>query len=339
MSSQELAVFQKELGSQITALKSVLPASVTPEKFLRIAMTAISGNPRLLEGNRQVLFSELVKCASDGLVPDGREAAIVPFKGTGKYMPMVGGICKRARNSGAVKGIDSQVVYENDQYESWIDETGPHFKHVKAKKNRGEIILTYAYAIGSDGELYHEEILEEDMEKIRNTSKAGDSPWNGPFKDEMRRKSAIRRLAKYRLPSSAELDDLIRRDDDLHDLAEANRSYSSTRTEEQIKIDVEASKKQFELKVLQRSELIDSIRDGIEKALTFATSIPQKVEWLQENLGIMGVGELKALDDQKLTEIKLKLEAAQPIVEPAKEAVREPTAQEKEISKLRQGMK
>jgi phage RecT family recombinase len=339
MSAQELAVFQKELGTQLTALKSVLPASVTPEKFLRIAMTAISGNPRLLEGNRQVLFAELVKCASDGLVPDGREAAIVPFKGTGKYMPMVGGICKRARNSGAIKGIDAQVVYDNDSYESWIDETGPHFKHVKARKDRGEIVLTYAYAIGTDGELYHEEILESDMEKIRNTSKAGDSPWNGPFKDEMRRKSAIRRLAKYRLPSSAELDDLIRRDDDLHDLMEANRSHSSTKTEDQIKQEVADSKKKVEMRVMERSSLVDSLKVSIDEKVRNLKTIGEKVEWMKNNLGISGVNNLGMMGDSALMEMVAKLETLPSVeLEPA-EPVRVPTEQEKEIAKLRQGMK
>ena len=332
----DLVTFQQELGKQIGALKSVLPASVTPEKFARIAFTAISANSRLLDGNRQVLFAELVKCASDGLLPDGREAAIVPFKGTGKYMPMVAGICKRARNSGAIKGIDAQVVYSNDVYESWIDENGSHFKHVKARKERGEVVLTYAYAKGSDGEFYHEEILEEDMLKIKATSKANDTPWNGPFADEMRRKSAIRRLMKYRVPSSADVDDLIRRDDEMHELT---TSVSAAKTEEEIKQSVETAKVEYRAKIDARADLIDSIKDQIESLILEAKSIPDKVGFIEKNFGILGVGELRKLDDKRLAEIAEKVKVAVPFKAVAEQPKREPTAQEKTIAKMRETIK
>lgn len=130
---------------------------------------------------------------------------------------MVKGLCKQARNSGEIKFIDAINVYENDTYSYWVDDDGPHFKFEAARKDRGGPILTFAYAKTKDGGLYFEEILEEEMNKIAAMSKADDSPWKGPFRNEMKRKSAIRRLAKYRLPSSTDLDEVIRRDDDLYE--------------------------------------------------------------------------------------------------------------------------
>lgn len=207
--------------------KTALPAQVTPEKFIRVVVTALRLNPGLLDLDRQSLYASCMRAAQDGLLPDGREAALVPFKGKVQYMPMVGGICKKVRNSGELSTIDSQVVHEGDEYEAWIDEKGQHFKHRKARENRGTPILTYAYAITKDGGFFFEEIDMEQMSAIEAASRAKEGPWSGPFREEMMRKSAIRRLAKYRLPSSTDLDEVIRRDDDMYDL--------EGKTEEELK--------------------------------------------------------------------------------------------------------
>ena len=199
--------------------KNALPSHIPPKKFIRMAMTAIQTTTSLLSATRPSLYAALIKCASDGLAPNGEEAAIIPYGKTARYMPMVKGICKKARNSGEIKSLDAIVVYENDKYKSWIDEKGAHFQHEKARKDRGEPILTYAYAITKDGGFYHEEIDESQMKEIENCSRGKDSPWKSGFKDEMRRKSALRRLAKYRLPSSADLDHTLKADDDLYDIS------------------------------------------------------------------------------------------------------------------------
>lgn len=220
MSQNELTVLQ---ATKLTLMqmegqfKNALPSHINPKKFVRVAMTAISTNPKLLEAERPSLFAQLTLCAQDGLIPDGKEAAIIPYGSTVSYQPMVKGICKQAKNSGEISILGAEVVCENDDYESWIDEKGPHFKHKKARKNRGNVELTYAYAVMKDGGTYHEEINEEEMAKIEGCSKARNSPWKGPFRDEMKKKSALKRLCKNTLPSSADLDGLVDRVDDLYD--------------------------------------------------------------------------------------------------------------------------
>ena len=197
--------------------KMALPPHIPPERFVRVAITAIRQTPELINCERQSLYASLMRCAQDGLLPDGRDAAIVPWGKKATYMPMIGGLCKKARNSGEILSIDSAVVYENDEYEAWADEKGPHFKHKKARQDRGKPILTYAYAITKEGGFYFEEVTDEEMAKIESAAKAVNSPWKGPFRDEMKRKSAIRRLVKYRLPSSTDLDAVVRSDDELYD--------------------------------------------------------------------------------------------------------------------------
>ena len=212
--------FKRDVEKMKGEFGVVLPSHIAPEKFVRALQTAAQMNPDLAKADRRILFGELMKCAQDGLIPDGREAVVTVFTSkdgsiTPKYNPMVTGLCKRARNSGEISTIDAIEVHQNDTYEAWVDEKGQHFKHVRAHLNRGEVILTYAYAITKDGGFYFEEISEEQMKHIEEASRAKFGPWKGPFKGEMRRKSALRRLMKFRLPSSSDIDQLVDRDKDM----------------------------------------------------------------------------------------------------------------------------
>lgn len=218
-----IAQFRQELGKMMPQFELVLPKHVEPAKFRRIVETAVIGDPDLLKAYRPSLLEAAMHCATDGLIPDGREAAFVVFRDAdlgpcAQYMPMIAGICKKVRQSGELKTIDAAVVYKNDTYDSWVDEEGAHFKHVKARTDRGVPIFTYAYAITKDGGFFFEELTEEDIQKVKNFAKAKAGPWNGMFADEMRRKTALRRLAKYRLPQSTDLETMIRREDNLYDL-------------------------------------------------------------------------------------------------------------------------
>lgn len=231
--AKEVAIveeFKMNLFNMEAQFKAALPKHIKSDKFLQVVVTAVRTKPELLKLDRQSLFNSCMDCAMDGLIPNGVLAALVPFKGRVKYMPMVAGICQKARNSGEILTIDAQVVYEKDNYQVWVDEKGPHFKHVKERGDRGEVLCTYAYALTKDGGVYHEEIDEEGMKAIEKCCNAKISPWKGPFKDEMRRKSVLRRLCKYRLPSSSDMDNLIRRDDDMYELDEPENEPKQEQT-------------------------------------------------------------------------------------------------------------
>lgn len=205
--------------------KAVLPPHITPERFVRIVMTAVQGNPDLLNANRNSLFGACMKAAHDGLLPDGREAALVPFRSGGElqvqYMPMVWGIVKKVRNSGELANIDAQVVYENDEFDYYVDETGEHLKwRPLFDGDRGERWLTFAIARTKDGSFYIEVMSEKQVLDVKNASRAKNGPWSGPFEDEMWRKTAIRRLSK-RLPMSTDVDEVLRRDEETVELQAA----------------------------------------------------------------------------------------------------------------------
>lgn len=201
------------LDGMTKQFEAALPSHIKPEKFKRVVMTVAQLNPELQRADRQSLLAACLKCASDGLIPDGREAALVLFGGKVQYMPMFMGIQKRVRNSGEITSIEAHVIYENDRFvikrglKSDL-EHDPLFPG-----DRGKPIGAYAVAKFKDGSDPMFEVMDINaIEKVRAVSRAAkNGPWVQWF-DEMARKTVFRRLAKW-LPMDAEVDDLIRRDD------------------------------------------------------------------------------------------------------------------------------
>src|ERR1700759_587891 len=98
---------RKSLERMQPEFARILPDSIDASKFVRVVITALQNNPKLLESDRRSLYGACMDAAKDGLLPDGREGAIVPFKGKCKWMPMIQGIAKKIRNSGEIGDIDA----------------------------------------------------------------------------------------------------------------------------------------------------------------------------------------------------------------------------------------
>ncbi len=200
-----------------------LPQHISFEKFQRTAMTAIISNNDLLNADRASLLQSLLKSASDGLLPDGRDAALVIFNskdpsGNGwvkkvQYLPMYAGILKKCRQSGEIASVVTHVVYEKDAFEYILgDDERIEHKPYTGKDDRGAIIAAYAICRLKDGTVYREVMTFQDIEKVRRSSKAGNDDKGQPkgiwasWYEEMSRKTVFRRLAKW-LPQSIEKDE------------------------------------------------------------------------------------------------------------------------------------
>ncbi len=62
------------------ALKDSLPPHVPLEKFTAAAIAAIRNAPQLfVDCDRQSIYNAVAQAARDGLIPDGRQGALVPF--------------------------------------------------------------------------------------------------------------------------------------------------------------------------------------------------------------------------------------------------------------------
>ncbi len=224
--------FRQHLATHAGQFKSVLPTHITPEKFLRVAMTAVIEDPGLLEADLPSLMSALTKCAKDGLIPDKREAAIVIYKTNvgskqnpnwikkAQYLSMVDGVLKRARQSGEIAMIKACVVHEGDHFDYWMDEQGDHVIYrPKLIGDRGKPQLAVGFARLKSGELMVEPLTLEDIDKIRKSSKTPDSgPWV-TWWDRMAAKSALHRLSK-RLPNNSEIMEMLDAGNFMYDQAQ-----------------------------------------------------------------------------------------------------------------------
>lgn len=203
---------------------AALPPQIPVERFIRTTMTAISMQPDLLQADRRSLLAATMKSAQDGLLPDGREAALVIFRGKSgpavQYMPMIGGVLKKLRNSGELASIAAHVVYTNDRFVYTLGDSESILHEPLLDGDRGRPKAVYAIARLKDGSVLREVMTVEGVEKVRAVSRARDSgPWT-QWWDEMARKTVLRRLAK-RLPSSSDdVNRVLDNDDETFDFSQ-----------------------------------------------------------------------------------------------------------------------
>lgn len=217
-----MVLFRQQLDSVAAEMHA---GSVPVEKIKSAIVIAVQKNPELLKANRVSFWRSARMCAADGLLPDGREAALVTFNTKVKtdrgeewqdhvqYLPMVYGVIKRVRNSGSVESLWAEVVHQSDKFTIIIDDnTGERrikhdFSPFAPIAERGPMVGTYAVAKLKGGSLEVETMSAEEVDGARRASRgqkeAASGPWAGPFRGQMWEKTVIKRLAK-RLPASGD---------------------------------------------------------------------------------------------------------------------------------------
>ena len=210
-----VALMKADLGKMHGQFAKALPGHISADKFVRTAQTAIALTRNIEKvKNTQSLLSACSKAAQDGLILDGREAALViDYNGDVQYRPMMRGLLKLAYNSGEIKSIVVETVRDKDHFEYSPTSDEPITHKVEMRQDRGEVYAYYALAKLKDGGIIHEVMTNADVHRIRDRSdawkafKAGkikSTPWHTD-EIEMGRKTVFRRLSKY-LPSSSDRD-------------------------------------------------------------------------------------------------------------------------------------
>jgi recombination protein RecT len=196
---------------------NALPTHVEKRRFISTAISAIRNFKEAAECDRESLYSAVLQAAQSGMMPDGKQGAIVSFRQKlpsgayqkiARFMPMVEGIIGELGRAGITAYAVS--VYEKDHLELWNDDSGQHVKHTPVVfGDRGPRMGALACARIENGATYVEVMNSEDLAKVRAVSRSKDKDGNpvGPWKDwpeRMEQKSVLHRLAK-RLPKSIEL--------------------------------------------------------------------------------------------------------------------------------------
>lgn len=220
-SGTALKVVCQTLASEEMAAKigQALIAGVDRARFIRTVLTAIQSSPWLIECDKGSLYNAVLRAAQDGLTPDGREGALVAFKGKVAWMPMAYGIRKRLAKCKIL--VEAHVVHANDDF-SWELGDEPRILHVPVRlgSERGEMVGAYAIARTADGQTMHEVMDKEQIEAVQKQSRAGDSLMWTQFKSEAWRKTVLRRLAKSIPALDDSVEDMFKRDDEQYSFDE-----------------------------------------------------------------------------------------------------------------------
>lgn len=221
----------KSVDAMKGALNEMLEGTGVPvDRFIMTSKTAIQSHndlPGLEKANRKTLFLAIQKAASDGLLPDGREAALVIYnvKTSGKdvkpevwekqvqYQPMMHGLIKLARKSKEIMKISSFVVYEKD-----------HFKFNPATMDipdfspewfgdRGKAIGVWSMIKLTNGEHMNEIMTAEQIKRKAGASKVPNNydPEKGRDYEEWWKKMGIRNILKT-APRSTALEQALEKD-------------------------------------------------------------------------------------------------------------------------------
>ena len=197
-----------------------LPKHITVDLLLRITMTCVNKNPKLAECTPETFFGSIMDLAQMGLVPDGRNAYLVPFWNGKKkvlecqYIVGYQGFIELAYRHPLVKGIRFAAVHAKDYFD-FEDGLQSRLVHRRSDDDDpGELTHAWAVCELDGGGRTFVVVNKRDVsasKKMARDAESAYSPWQ-VHPAAMWAKTAVRALAK-RMPRSAELIAAIDADD------------------------------------------------------------------------------------------------------------------------------
>jgi recombination protein RecT len=187
-----------------------LPKHLTPERFGRVAMTAITRTPKLVDCSRESFMQCLLDLSAMGLEPDNQRAYLIPYGNVCTLIVSYKGLVELMRRAGDVASIHADIVCENDEF---IHNMGAIEKHTfDLRKPRGEMFAAYCQVTFKDGAKQAAIMSKEEIDAIKKRSKSGNNgPWVSDY-NEMAKKTVVRRVSKM-ITLSPEIMEAVERSD------------------------------------------------------------------------------------------------------------------------------
>jgi recombination protein RecT len=201
----------------------LLRKSIPIEFFVRVALTALQRQPKLLECDGRSLCGALMSCAEARLSPCGAYGMwLTPFrnKKTGRIecVPIIDyrALKNKTVESGAATSISAALVYEGDEFSHELGDS-PLLRHSPKFMSSSDADILFAYAIAwlPDKNRAYSVLSREMIDRARSRSKSQEyGPWVTDY-GAMAIKTAIKRVCKL-LFVPPDLLEVIQKDDE-HD--------------------------------------------------------------------------------------------------------------------------
>lgn len=191
------------------------------EKMYVVCMNTISRSPRLLECSFESIATCILTSYQLKLFPGPMaECAFIPFGNVATFVPMYAGLLKLCYNSGFIKSIDVDVVWEGEEFEftKGLETRLVHVPNLDIDVSKNQRKAVYCVIKTVYGDTQVTVLSPRFINGIKARSKGAkkpDSPWNGTPDDVswMWKKTAVKQALKM-IPRSADLQRVIEIDDE-----------------------------------------------------------------------------------------------------------------------------
>jgi len=201
---------QTQIKEWVPSLKDFALTDFDQQRFFKTAIMAISETPALMEcmetpAGRASLYSAMKRAFSTGLSlnPQEGKAAIIAYKGKASYQIMKEGAIEILLNSGDIKTVMVEIVYENDEFSIEKSNKGDIYHFSPQRKDRGEVDGYFCAITDNEGISHVKYMTQEECFEIRDAYssmfkfKPESSPWKNSPKGMCKKtviKAAIRDL-------------------------------------------------------------------------------------------------------------------------------------------------
>lgn len=205
-------------------IRRALPTVLTPERFTRMALSAINNTPKLAQCSPMTFIAALMNAAQLGLEPNTPlgQAYLIPYenkkRGSLECQFQIGykGYIDLAYRTGQVQLIQAHTVYENDEFD-YAYGLEPRLFHRPCNGARGEIRYFYGlFRLGNGGygfEVMNKGAIDLHAQTYSQAVTSQYSPWMKNYED-MAKKTVIKKVLKY-APISTDFQKAVSMDESI----------------------------------------------------------------------------------------------------------------------------
>ena len=206
--AKSLSTFLDKYKSQIA---NALPKHISPDRMVRLTMTAFSQNKALQNCDLHSIFGSVIVAAQLGLeIGVGGQGYLVPYKGKATFVPGWQGLVDLVSRAGRAT-VWTGAVYQGDEFD-WALGDMPFVKHRPAGGGDSWKDITHVYAVGRvNGSQYpvlEVWTMDRVVRHLNKYNKVGGQHYalkdNGQNMEMYARKVVLLQVLKY-MPKSIEV--------------------------------------------------------------------------------------------------------------------------------------